>query len=180
MSHLRYDATNGHAADFQVSLDATRYGAVGRIDGPDQGFYRVHRSNLHLNEYGGWLTDLRARARSLEAFFASELDEPWVTDGQRMRDVWKRTLAIEALDQACRTYDRGRVVPADIHDLEEFALSIYPAARELPEWRGLDRRKKVGAKYAQYVPVFFATAIRRRLGQEIARRRWVRTGVWIW
>jgi hypothetical protein len=178
MSNLRYDATNGHAADFKVCLDATRYGAVGRIDGPDQGFYRVHRSSLHLNEYGGWLTDLRARAQAFEDFFAAERDEPWVTDGQAMRDVWRRTLAKEALDQACRTYDRGRVVPADIHNLEEFALSIYPAARELPEWRGLGRRKKVGEKYAQYMPVFFAAAIRRRLGEEIARRRWLRTGVW--
>jgi hypothetical protein len=177
MGNLRYDTTNGHAADFKVGLEATRYGAVGRIDGADQGLYRIHHSNLHLNEYGGWMTDLRARARAFDDFFADEHGEPWMAGGQPLHEIWRRTLAIEALDEACRSYDRGRVVPHNVRELEEFAISIYPAAPELPEWRGLSRRKNVGEKYARYVPIFFVTAVRRRLIEEISRRRGARTGV---
>lgn len=176
MENLKYDPTIARAADFKVSLDATRYGAIGRIDGADQGFYRVHGSNLHLNEHSGYLKAVRGLAGAFEKFFAEGPVEPWV-EGEDMDETWRRTLAREALDEACRTYDRGRVVPSEIQELENFAISIYCAARELPEWRGLKRRKKVGASRAQYVPVFFATAVRRRLRQDIASRRRVRTGV---
>jgi glycosyltransferase involved in cell wall biosynthesis len=179
MSNLNYDTSFGGLADFKVWLDATRYGAVGRINGPDQGFYRIHASNLHQNEYDGWLTTIRSRARALEVFFREGHTELSVAGGERMDELWRRTLAKEALDGACRSYDRGRVVPADIDELEEFAISIYSGARELPEWRGLGRRKRVGASYAQYSPVFFATAVRRRLRDEIARRRWARGGEWV-
>ncbi|MFC7448774.1 glycosyltransferase family 2 protein [Rhodococcus daqingensis] len=187
MSGLRYDTTNGHAADLKLWLDAARCGSVGRVNGPDQAYYRVHGANLHLNEYGGWLIDLRARARAFEAF-SEELGneqeiEPFegVERGAgmaRMRETWRRALAEEALDEACRSYDRGRVVPSDVRDLEEFAISTYPAARQLPQWRGLARRKAVGERLSRFVPIFFVSAIRRRLGEEVAHRRWVRTGLY--
>jgi glycosyltransferase involved in cell wall biosynthesis len=176
MDNLRYDPTIARAADFNLSLDATRYGAIGRIDGADQGFYRVHGSNLHLNEHSGYLSAMRGLAGAFEKFFDDGPVEPWV-EGEDMDETWRRTLAREALDEACRSYDRGRVVAADIEKLEDFAISIYSAAPQLPEWHGLRRRKNVGASRAQYVPVFFATAIRRRLRQDMARRRRVRTGV---
>lgn len=177
MNNLKYDETVARAADFKVCLDATRYGAIGRIDGADQGFFRMHGGNLTLNEHSGWLTDIRSRALAFEYFFNEEHPEFPGSGWSSMDETWRRTLASEALDEACRSYDRGRVVPADIDELQEFALSLYPAAPELSEWRGLRRRQKVGATYAQYVPVFFAAALRRRLGEEITRRRWVRTGV---
>lgn len=189
MGELRYDTANGHAADFKLWLDAARRGGVGRINGPDQAFYRVHGANLHLSVYGGWLTDLRARARAFEAFFSEEPGDcqeivPFEGVGRglagvaRIQETWRRTLASEALDEACRSYDRGRVVPSDVKDLEEFALSTYPAAPQLPQWRRLARRKSVGERFAQYVPMFFAGAVRRRLNEEIAHRRWVRTGTY--
>jgi hypothetical protein len=179
MRNLSYDTTIGGLADFKVWLFATRYGAVGRINGSDQGFFRVHGSNMHLNEFGGRLTDIRGRARALEDFFSEAHTDISVAGMDGMDELWRRTLAREALNGACQSYDRGRVAPAEVRELEQFAISIYSDARELPEWRGLRRRKRVGASYAQYSPVFFATAVRRRLSEEIARRRFVREGHWM-
>ena len=177
MSNLRYDATNELGADFKLWLDATRYGAVGHIDGPDQAFFRVHGANLSMTTNAGLLLGFRSRARVFDDFFAEEQKALSTASGDRMHEIWRRTLAIDALDHASRSYDRGCVVPLEVRELEEFAIAIYSGARELPEWRGLSRRKKVGERFAQYVPIFFAAAIRRRLNEEIARWRWARTGI---
>jgi glycosyltransferase involved in cell wall biosynthesis len=176
MDNVKYDPTIARAADFKVSLDATRYGAIGRIDGAALGFYRVHGSNLHLNEHSGYVSEISGLAGAFEKFFSDGPVEPWPA-GEDMDKTWRRTLARLALDEACRSYDRGRVVPGDIEKLEDFATSVFSDAPLLPEWRGLTRRKKVGAARVQYVPTFFAAAVRRRVRQDMAQRRRIRTGV---
>ena len=177
ISNLRYDATNPHASDFKLFMDATRYGGVGHIDA-DQGIARMHGENLSRTVYAGLTTDINARAKAFEDFFADIHKARTFANADKLDTIWRRTLASEALDQACRLYDRGRVVPKDVRDLEEFAISICPDAYDLPKWRALSRRKMVGERFSQYVPVFVAAAIRRRLSEEMARRRWAKTGIW--
>jgi glycosyltransferase involved in cell wall biosynthesis len=165
MDRLAYDADNGHAADFQVWLGATRYGGVGRVNGTDQAFFRVHGANLHATAYAGRLIDLRAREQAFHKF----VDEGWAHHGVPT-DLWRAALAREALDQACRAYDRGRVEPHVVSGLETFARDVYADVTSTGIWRALQRRKRFGTRFAQYVPTHFAAAVRRRAMEEAARR----------
>lgn len=177
MDKLQYRSAAAGQDDFRLWLEAARFGAVGRINGADQGFYRVHSSNQHLGE-GDFLTGLRGRARIFEEFFSEGGAERRAED-TALDAAWRRTLAAKALDGACRSYDGGRVLTAEVAALEELAMSIYgPAAKELPEWHGLQKRRRFGASRARYWPPFLVTAVRRRLREEISRRRWVRGAEW--
>jgi hypothetical protein len=86
-------------------------------------------------------------------------------------------LAAEALTEACRAYDRGRTDTEDVDGYVEFALATTPEARQLPQWRALQRRQLVGARFAHLPPLFTAAVVRRRLRAEIAYRTWARTGL---
>lgn len=177
VENLEYEPIAGGLDDFKLWLDATRYGAVGRINGADQGFYRVHNTNQHLSE-DDFLTRLQGRARAFESFFAGGCADRSAEGERAIDEIWRRTLAKQALDGACRSYDGGRVVQAEIRGLEGFAQSTYVGARDLPEWHGLRRRQRMGAACARYFPPFLATAARRRLREEVARRRWIRGDEW--
>jgi hypothetical protein len=63
-----------------------------------------------------------------------------------------------------------------VDELVEFALDVWPDASQLVEWRGLERRKSVGARRSSLHPRFFAAAIVRRAREERLRKRWLRTG----
>jgi hypothetical protein len=58
-----------------------------------------------------------------------------------------------------------------------FALDVWPDARDLPRWRALERRRSVGPRRAQVMPHFVASAVVRRMSEEVKTRRWQRTGV---
>jgi hypothetical protein len=82
-------------------------------------------------------------------------------------------LAANALDLACRSYDRpSSPLPTD--ELVAFALAVWPAARELPGWRALDRRRRTGSAVTRHR--FVGRAISRRAAEEVNRWHWQRTG----
>ena len=66
---------------------------------------------------------------------------------------------------------------SSVDDLVAFALDVWPEARCLPEWRALERRRRVGVDQAPRMPSFVARAIYRRTSEELRSRRWERTGV---
>lgn len=163
------------AQDMEMWLRVAAVSDVGHVDGPDQAFHRDHPASMSATVGSGLLTDLQERRRVFELLF----DGPGgkLADAGRMQRAWRRALAIEALDSACRTYDRGRVVPQDVDDLVAFALSTYPDAGQLREFHALNHRKVVGNSLSQFVPSYFFSAVRRRLVLELAHRTWSRTGL---
>ena len=65
----------------------------------------------------------------------------------------------------------------DVDGFVAFALDTYEGTGRLPEWRALQRRRRVGARLSPYVPMFLARVVRRRLQHESRYRRWSRVGV---
>lgn len=179
-----------HTGDFELWMRLSAVSDVGRVNGPDQGWYRIHPQSLRQNIDGGCLTDLRQRR---DAFaWAFEGRGGLVPDAVLLQESARRALAAEALDQACRAYDRGRPdrwapwgrrghgdgcagVPVD--ELVGFALEAWPDAEDLPQWRRFSRRRRLSLRHAQLVPPFvFSNAIR-RASEELRARRWRRSGV---
>jgi hypothetical protein len=135
-----YRAELPHTGDMEMWMRAATVADVGRIDGADQAFYRVHSESLSHALCPGPTDDLRARHDA----FVSVLAWPSAISGADGLYVQaRRALAHGALLQAsegCAT-----LAPDDIDELEAFALEMFPAANETPEWVALERRRSAVA-----------------------------------
>lgn len=168
-----FEARLPHTQDFYLWMQAATRGAVGRVNGCDQAFYRIHGNNMHLTEFAGALTDLTERRRAFEYFFAE--NDTGLPDPQRQHERAREALARRALILACRSFDQVESgLPAQF---AEFAEQTWPAVRGDRLWRVYERRvtrdsRAQGASLGQWAV---------RVGDGVARRfhqwRWQRHGI---
>lgn len=165
------------AQDMEMWLRTAAVSDVGHVDGPDQALHRDHPTSMSVTDGAGELTDMRERRKVFEVLF--EGPGGALPGAEIMRETARRRLATEALTRACHAYDRGRAVEQreDIEVFVAFALDTYPGAAELPAWRALQRRRRVGARLAPLTPPFVASIVLRRLRRDADYRRWMRAGV---
>jgi hypothetical protein len=163
-----------HTSDLHLWMQLASIRDVGRVNGPVQACYRVHEASLQRTIHSGSIFDLVARRDAFDSIFVAE--GATLEGASELHALAHQTLAASALDAACRAYDRGRTATAPVDGFVTFALETWPRARELREWRALERRRRVGACRAPKHPRFFADALRRRALDEVCRWRWQRTG----
>ncbi|MDB5610842.1 MAG: hypothetical protein JWP25_7742 [Bradyrhizobium sp.] len=163
-----------HTSDVEMWLRLSAMSDVGRINGIDQGYYRVHPNSMQRTVNAGVMTDLIGRRDAFISTFA--LAGNRLRGAVELEATVRCKLAAEALDEACRMYDRDQVDPGLEDRLVDFAMTTYPAAASLPEWSGLQKRRKRG-RQSRWLPSSLLAAAIRRGRWEIARLRWVRTGV---
>jgi hypothetical protein len=161
-----------HTFDLHLWLRLAAIGAVGRVNGPAQGLYRVHDASLQRTVHAGVVLDLRERLAAFEALIA----DGTIDTAHRARI--RQAIATQALDRACRAYDRGRTHEEPVDALVALALEVHPRAEELPAWRVLEHRRKLGPSRAQRHPRSLTAALKRRAAERRAHRRWSRTGEW--
>lgn len=165
-----------HTMDMELWLRIGVVSDIGRVDGPDQALHRDHPASWSATDGAGQMSLLLERRSAFEVLFAGLGSQmPQATELHRRA---RSALADEALADACRAYDSGRTGIVDVQSYIDFALATCPEARQLPHWRALQRRQRVGAKLAPIPPLFTATVVSRRLRWEISYRRWQRTGQW--
>lgn len=172
-----YDPTCRHASDLNLWLRVAAVSDVAFIRGAPQAVYRVHDDSMLRSEHGP-LVDLVERRKAFDSFFASGADA--LPNAAELRDTAGRALARQALWRASRAVDRDLVGGPDglpFDELVAFALDVHPAARTLPEWRGLKLRRRIGAGRSGWFPPFVATGAAHRMRMHVARARRVRTGV---
>lgn len=163
------------AQDMEMWLRTAAVSDVGRVDGPDQALHRDHAGSMSATSGSGRLLDLAERRSVFAVLFDGPGGKlPGAADLHRSA---RRGLAAEALVSACHAYDRGRTSSEDVTGYVDFALATFPEARQLPQWRALQRRRRVGARLAPVLPVFTATVAWRRVQWEFAYRKWQRTGL---
>jgi glycosyltransferase involved in cell wall biosynthesis len=132
-----YDARLPHAADFLLWLRAASRASVGRVNGADQAFYRVHGGNMHTEQYGGAWVDIEERARTFEIFFAEDgghLDQP-----ARLHAVARRRLAREALTIASRAEVLAHYRDSPVDKLVALARELSPPEENGELWRAYRR-----------------------------------------
>lgn len=163
-----------YAQDMEMWLRVSAVSDVGRINGPDQALHRDHAASMSATDGSGILTDLRERRRVFEVLFAgpgSDLERA----SEYARSA-RRALATNALDRACRAYDRGRAHIEPVQEYIDFALDIDPDIRASRRWQALVRRQRWSGRPSA-TPHFMASAAIRRLRDEAAYGHWVRTGI---
>lgn len=163
-----------HTSDMGLWLKLAAVSYVGRVNGPAQGIYRVHDGSMQRTVHAGVMMDLEGRRGAFDLVLTRYADR--VPDAVEWLRIARRSLAVTALDYACRAYDRGRTGEKPVDDLVAFALDTCPDARELKEWKALEHRRAIGTKQAPRHPQFFADAVTRRISEQLGHWNWLRTG----
>jgi hypothetical protein len=163
-----------HTSDLHFWMQLASMGDVGRVNGPVQGYYRVHDQSMQRTTNSGTYFDLRARRDAFDALFAGVGGD--LPDAPALHARARRSLAGAGLDRAARAYERGRTATEPVDEFVAFALESCPDVRSLPEWVALQRRIAAGTERAQRDPRFLSVLVARRALEETSRLRWIRTG----
>ncbi|MDA0166943.1 glycosyltransferase [Solirubrobacter ginsenosidimutans] len=172
-----YDPVCHHASDLHMWLRVAAVSDIAYVRGIDQARYRVHADSM-LRSDAGPMIDLQQRRLAFDRFF--EIAGDHVPDAAELHTFARRALARQALWRASRAYDRGLVSGSGafpVRELIDFALDVYPGARELREWQGLRARRRLGEGRSRWFPLFVATGAGHRLRGHYERIRRERAGV---
>ena len=163
-----------HAGDLEMWLRIAAVSDIAYVRGV-QAFYRVHPISMMRTVYRGSFFDLRQRKAAFDAFFQHH--RGIVMDADRLYELANRSLAREALWDACRAYDRNEVEATHADELVEFAVTTYAGATSLPEYAALRRRRWLGPIVCNRTQVFAAPALVHKIRRWALKRRWKRQGV---
>jgi len=173
----RYDPDCFHTSDLNMWLRIAAVSDVAFIKGVPQAIYRIHGDSM-LRSAHAPMVDLSERRAAFDSFFAS--CGSLLGDPDRLQLIAGRALARQALWIASRAIDRGltdgpSALPVD--DLIAFALDVYPEARRLREWHGLQVRQMIGSGRSLYFFPFVLTGVAHRARGHARRIRGIATGI---
>lgn len=134
-----YDKELPHSADMFLWMRAAALGSVGRVNGADQAYYRVHGQNMHLNDYAGVLTDITERRKAHRTLLDGDLlDHPRRAEFERLAS---KAVAREALQWGCVAYDqREDDWQESMEAYRSFAVETWPDVVRTPLYRRFARR----------------------------------------
>lgn len=180
-----------HAADFELWMRTATVSDVGYVAGADQACYRTHAHNMHHSIFD-MLDDFSQRLASFDTLFAGCPDLLQGRDSMRdtahralarnaltqgIRDTGHRALAHSALGRAVRPYLRGTVGDEPAAAYSAFALRAWPNARQLREWRTLDKLINTRDRSPRLSPSLITRIAIRKLRSSSAELRWRLAGI---
>jgi hypothetical protein len=166
-----YRADLPQSADMELWMRAATLANVGRVNGPPQGFYRVHDANMHLNDFQGLLTEMRARRDTFRTFFAREGTELSAPD--KLRERASRTIAFEAMREARAVLTRPEGASIEqAAGFAELAVETWPRILKTSLYRQYQRRQHRPVGWARRYLEGELTSVRGALRW----RRWRRFG----
>jgi Glycosyl transferase family 2 len=163
-----------HSHDFEMWLRIAAHSDIGHIEGADQAWHRDHNLSLSAREVD-LVGDLYDRRAAFEVLFSSSA-LPLSIGAARLLELATAALAREALTRACHLFDRGRGAEAASAELRAFAEASCPWIHRTPQWRGLERRRRLGPAIVPRLPWYLGRAVLRRVAAELEYGRWSRNG----
>lgn len=160
-----------HVADLEMWLRIAAVSNLAFVRTVPQAFYRLHETNMTKKRNS--LLDLHQRKSAFDLFWRNHTH---LTNVERLHNSANRALAREALWRACRAYDHNQLEERRAGDLIHFALTTYPGAESLPEYRALRRRQRFGPAVCSRTQLFAAPAVVKRVSGWLKTRRWKQNG----
>jgi glycosyltransferase involved in cell wall biosynthesis len=139
-----------------------------------QAYYRVHPSSMQRTKYHSSFVDLVHRKAAFDHFFEHH---PFFAGTPNWHRTVNRTLAREALWDACRAYDHNQVESARTEELVRFALDSCSDTPTLPEYSALKRRQRLGAYLCNLTQIFIVPASIRWLSRKLQKKRMLQYGI---
>lgn len=180
MRRSALDEVGGHRQELQASSDMAMWlrlataGAVGRVNGPVQGWYRIHSASLQRTIHSGLLFDLQERILAFSNLF--EERGQCLEDLDRARRVVGRSMALDALRLAERAVDTGRVHDEPVGDYLRIAQLADPRLTTGRRWRALQYRLRWAESHPHLVRAA-PGAVARDIENRLRWRYWRRTGL---
>jgi glycosyltransferase involved in cell wall biosynthesis len=153
-----YDRRLPHTGDIEMWLRLAAHANVGYVRGVDQAYYRLHGENMTKARTS--LIDLQQRRLAYEVLLERCADT--LPDPAKLSATVHRKIAWEALWYAARAYDRRRTERTPVDELTAFAIDCWPHARELPLYRALQLRRRVGPTVMPYLQPLVLSAVVRK------------------
>jgi Glycosyl transferase family 2 len=164
-----------HSGDLEMWLRVAAHAQVAYLAKVDQAYYRVHAHSMMRTTFHAALADLQQRKAAFDALFRDH--GQFVRDGARDQWLANKALAREALWTASRAFDRRRIGEVPVDDLIAFALATYTDARALPEFWGLQLRRRIGPRWCPWLQPLMFSAVVHRGRDRLWWRRWQTSGV---
>ena len=164
-----------HAGDLEMWLRIAARADIAYVNRTPQAFYRVHPKSMMRTVYRGSFLDLRQRKTAFDSFF--QRDAATIANAGVLHNLANRSLAREALWDACRAYDRNEVTASQVEELVDFAMTTYSSAASLTEYAALRRRQWLGPLVCNRTQIFAIPALLRKVQRAALKQRWKHQGV---
>lgn len=135
-----FDTSVPVGADMLLWMRVAMRGSIGRINGSDQAYFRVHGENSHLSLSEGLLTDLKGRRDVLDLML--EIDPPRHQNPARLSASAHRAVALDAVRSACAAFDSGDTKLGEGYAV--YAIEAWPQIVETRRWKSV-RSRRAGA-----------------------------------
>lgn len=161
-----------NSPDYEMWLRIADVSDVGRVNGPDQAYRRLHETNYTRTVYAGVLNDLSWRLKAAGRFLDNSRPGHR-TEARRRRT--QRSIAEEALCHA-RDDVEAHADPAGSSELVSFAEQVSPETVRALEWRALQRRME--SQHTSLTRIVSAWSdLYRPVWRRVIWQRWQLTGV---
>jgi glycosyltransferase involved in cell wall biosynthesis len=160
------------ASDFHLWLRLSTVGAVGRVNGPIQGLYRVHPGSMQRTVHAGKLADVLARRDAFDLFF----DEDAPASLRTLRPRAHRTLALQTIGLAQRALDRQQGAAEPVEEYLEAAVRLDPSVGLGAAARVVRMRKRFADRGFASAASATPGAVYRDLEDRVRWRAWRRYG----
>ena len=169
-----YKPSLPHSADMEMWMRAALTSDVGRVNGADQAYYRVHNLSMMRTTFAGVIPDLVGRRDA----YISALAQPELPpkSARTLIDTAMRAVALQAINCASRTARSTSPDAEMIERCRDFAAATWPEIVQAREWLALNRH--VASR-----PGLRTTVVRAALSKleylqdQLAWRKWRQTGV---
>jgi hypothetical protein len=162
-----------HSGDLDMWLRAAAVSDVGRINGADQAYYRVHPSSMQRTVHAGFLHDLKERLKAFDA--GVSINSHRLPQKDAMLAAARAAHAQQALARALKCRDEGIEIQGEsVRDLQAFARSVAPDSFQEARW--CYAASKPGAGPGGRSAAWLRSKWR-RVEHHLAYRKFHRTGV---
>lgn len=148
-----------HSGDMEMWLRFAAHAAVGYIH-THVAYMRAHSASMSQSRFGRLLDDLEQRRAAFAVLF--EEQRAVLPRADQLHAMAKRSMAREALAEACRAVESGRPGEGSVNAFIDFAEATWARATELPEYRRLQLRLRLGPELSARLRPLMVTDLARR------------------
>ncbi|MDB5540190.1 MAG: hypothetical protein JWQ89_1917 [Devosia sp.] len=159
-----YNPRLPHTGDMEMWMRAAAVSDIGRINGVDQAFYRIHGASMQRTVHSGLLLDLKAQLDAFDSVLASS-DLP---EAERLLRTARRSIAVVAFHQAQRAVASGALTENGISACQEFAAALDRGTVPEAKWRALRRRLNARS----FSPALALARVRESIAGRLRWRYW--------